>query len=96
MEATFTKWAAYEMLLYYFYFTNAEFPINVKMKTSNCLITIHNISSFPGSHKFNRLAWLVMLTVPVYFNIIRGAFIPSGSAIYCKSEYTLRGTPASI
>jgi len=35
MEATLTIWAVSEMLLYYFYFTTAEFPINVKMKTSD-------------------------------------------------------------
>jgi len=87
MEATLTIWAVNEMLLYYFYFTTAEFPINVKMKTSDRLIAIHNNTSFPGSRRFNRLAWLVTFIVPVYCNIIRGAFIPAGSAIYCKSEY---------
>ena len=49
MKATFTIWAIGEMLLYDFNFVNAEFPINIKMKTSCCLKTIH-------SHFLNFLA----------------------------------------
>src|SRR5438093_6989116 len=49
MKATFTILAISEMLLYDFYFVNAEFPINIKMKTSCCLKTIH-------SHFLNFLA----------------------------------------
>lgn len=42
MEATFTILAISEMLLYDFNFVNTEFPINIKMKTSCCLKTIHS------------------------------------------------------
>ena len=41
MKAAFTVLAIREMLLYNFDFVNAEFPVNIQMKTSCCLITIH-------------------------------------------------------
>jgi hypothetical protein len=45
MKATFASWAAREMIMHSRDFLSTQFPVNIEMKKSSCLETIHKTSS---------------------------------------------------
>src|SRR5947208_14265646 len=73
MKTTLTMVAICEMLLHRRDFLGIEFPVNIKMETSNRLNTMHI-----------KLSPALARVLSVHSNIIRGTFIPNIIAIYCK------------
>src|SRR6266699_4077082 len=78
MKATFAIRTVREMLLHNNDFLNAEFSINVEMKTSNSFIAAQTVI-----HDTSPPALARLIFVSVYININIGTFIPGVIRIYC-------------
>src|SRR5947208_11037869 len=92
MKAVFAARALREMILHSRDFLGTEFPVNIEMKTSSCLKTIHKTPSYA------KLLQCIDDTArdSTNSNIIKGTFIPNVSAIYCKRGFPLESGSASI
>jgi hypothetical protein len=65
------------MLLHNRDFLDAEFPVNIEVKTSNSLITMHNYNYPPVLIRPS-------LYISAHSNIMIGTFIPDAIALYCN------------